>query len=188
LSRHGYVRRIDVEEGLDLLQEACDPKLVQFGENVRNSVNFICNCCGTCVNACPVEAMALVSANDPHRQVKRKAKLDAALCLGCGICLRTCSVGGLRLAPRAEKVITPVNSTHRTVLMAIERGKLQNLIFDRHVLLSHRAMAAVLSDPEIAALETAYGKPADAIPLSGKPASSLSALNCKYWTTTSSIS
>jgi hypothetical protein len=28
--------------------------------------------------------------------------------------------------------------------MAIERGKLQNLIFDNQALLSHRAMAAVL--------------------------------------------
>ena len=28
--------------------------------------------------------------------------------------------------------------------MAIERGKLQNLIFDTHALLSHRAMAAIL--------------------------------------------
>jgi len=29
-------------------------------------------------------------------------------------------------------------------MMAMERGKLQNLIFDNHVLWSHRAMAAVL--------------------------------------------
>jgi len=28
--------------------------------------------------------------------------------------------------------------------MAIERGKLQNLIFDNHALASHRAMAAIL--------------------------------------------
>jgi hypothetical protein len=41
-------------------------------------------------------------------------------------------------------VITPVNSAHRYVLMAIERGKLQNLVFDDQVLASHRAMAAVL--------------------------------------------
>jgi hypothetical protein len=41
-------------------------------------------------------------------------------------------------------VITPVNSAHRYVLMAVERGKLQNLIFDNQVLASHRALAAVL--------------------------------------------
>ena len=41
-------------------------------------------------------------------------------------------------------MITPLNSTHRAVLMAIERGKLQNLIFDNQALASHRAMAAIL--------------------------------------------
>ena len=40
--------------------------------------------------------------------------------------------------------MTPVNGTHRAVLMAIERGKLQDLIFDNHALTSHRAMAAIL--------------------------------------------
>jgi hypothetical protein len=41
-------------------------------------------------------------------------------------------------------VITPLNSTHRAVLMAIERGKLQNLIFDVQAHWNHRAMAAIL--------------------------------------------
>jgi hypothetical protein len=43
-----------------------------------------------------------------------------------------------------ERVITPVNSVHRVVMAAIERGNLQNLVFDKQVFLSHRAMAAVL--------------------------------------------
>ena len=41
-------------------------------------------------------------------------------------------------------MITPLNGVHRAVVMAIERGKLQNLIFDNRVLWSHRALAAVL--------------------------------------------
>jgi hypothetical protein len=41
-------------------------------------------------------------------------------------------------------VITPVNSVSRIVMMAIERGKLQDLIFDNRAMFSHRAMAAVL--------------------------------------------
>jgi hypothetical protein len=41
-------------------------------------------------------------------------------------------------------VITPVNTAHRAVVMAIERGKLQNLIFDNQAFASHRAMAAIL--------------------------------------------
>ena len=180
LIRHGFAREVDVAEGLDLLAEAQDNNLIQFGENIQRSVNFICNCCGCCceamiaarkfgvmnpvhtsnylpvvdiekcngcskcVNVCPVEAMSLTSANDPHRLRKKKAKVDETLCLGCGVCVRTCERDGIRLAARPERVITPVDSAQRAVLMAIERGKLQNLIFDNNAFASHRMMAAIL--------------------------------------------
>ncbi|MFN8209055.1 MAG: 4Fe-4S dicluster domain-containing protein [Bacteroidales bacterium] len=180
LTRHGIARRVDVSEGLDLLQKARDHKLVQFGENVRERVNFICNCCGCCcealiaarrfgflnpihttnfipelkeencngcgkcVSLCPVEAMTLVSANDPDKPLGKKAKLEEEICLGCGVCLQGCDRHALQLKSRKERVITPVNSVHRVVMMAIERGKFQNLLFDEQVFFSHRAMAAVL--------------------------------------------
>ncbi len=179
LTKHGYARAVDVSEGLDLLQQAYEKNLVQFGENVREGVNFICNCCGCCceamiaarkfgilnpvhttnflpvvdettcngcgkcVSACPVEAMTMVSTNDPRHPKMKKAKVDEDACLGCGVCLRTCSHGSLALRSRPERVITPLNSVHRTVMMAIERGDLQDLIFDNRVLWNHRALAAV---------------------------------------------
>ena len=180
LVRHGYARSVDVAEGLALLDEARERNLVQFGENVKNRVSFICNCCGCCCEAmiaqrrfgllepvhttnflpvvvreactgcgvcaaaCPVEAMTLVSANDSRRPNAKIAKVDEGLCLGCGVCVRTCRTAALSLASRPERVITPVDSVHKAVLMAVERGKLQNLIFDNQVLASHRALAAVL--------------------------------------------
>ena len=45
---------------------------------------------------------------------------------------------------RPQRVITPLNSAHRTVVMAIERGTLPDFIFDNQVMTSHRALAAVL--------------------------------------------
>ena len=51
LTKHGHARRIDAVECLDLLQQAYEENLVQFGENVRESVNFICNCCRCCCEA-----------------------------------------------------------------------------------------------------------------------------------------
>jgi ferredoxin len=180
LVRHGFARPVDVSEGLDLLQQAYEANLVQFGENIRTGINFICNCCGCCcealiaarrfgmlhpvnttnflplvfeqqctgcgrcVRACPVEAIGLVSANDPKQPKRQKARLQADICLGCGLCVRACKDASLTLVPRTERVITPVDSTHRAVLMAIERGVLQNLVFDNHALVSHRAMAAIL--------------------------------------------
>ncbi len=180
MARHGIIREIDVAECMDLLEEAYDYDLVQFGDNVRKDVNFVCHCCGCCCEAmiavrrfgilhpvhttnfipevdtekcegcgrcvarCPVEAMAMVSANDPHDSPRTWAKVDNDLCLGCGVCVRACTDGGLELKSRPERVITPVDSIHKAVVMAIERGKLQNLILDNQVAQSHRAMAAVL--------------------------------------------
>jgi Na+-translocating ferredoxin:NAD+ oxidoreductase RNF subunit RnfB len=180
LTRHGIAKLVEASEGLDLLQKARDKNLVQFGENVREKVNFICNCCGCCcealiasrrfgflhpvhttnyfpaisedncngcgkcVSLCPVEAMVLISSNDPQKPLGKKAKLQEDICLGCGVCLNGCNKNAIKLISRNERVITPVNSVHRVVLMAIERGKLHNLIFDNQVMFSHRAFAAVL--------------------------------------------
>ena len=44
---------------------------------------------------------------------------------------------------RPAQVITPVTSTHRFVLQAIEKGTLPNLVFDNQAFANHRAMAAV---------------------------------------------
>jgi len=103
-----------------------------------------CNGCGKCVEICPVEAMSLISANDPIKKKKKKARLNEEICLGCGLCVRVCKTNGIKLTEREERVITPINSVHKVVMMAIEKGKLQNLIFDSHALWNHRAMAAIL--------------------------------------------
>lgn len=103
-----------------------------------------CNGCGKCVAACPVETIVLVSANNPHRPDLKLAKVEEEVCLGCGVCVKNCNIGALTLEPRPERIMTPLNTARRTVLMAIERGTLQNLIFDNQVLMSHRALAAVL--------------------------------------------
>jgi ferredoxin len=180
LIKYGIARQVEAAECLDLLQTAYDYHLVQFGENVRERVNFICNCCGCCceamltarrfgflnpihttnflpeveqdtcigcgkcVSTCPVEAITLISVNDPHHPKKKFAKLHDQSCLGCGICVTSCPTKCLRLTSRSERILTPLNTTHRTIVMAIERGGLQDLFFDHQILWSHRALAAVL--------------------------------------------
>ncbi len=180
LIKHGVIRQVSAAECLDLLKTAYELNLVQFGDNVRQHVNFICNCCGCCceamiaarkigfsaavhttnylpeinsrtcngcgkcVSSCPIEALGLVSANDPQNQCRRKAHIDEDICLGCGVCVSNCPQKSIRLKPRTRRVITPLNSTHRAVVMAIERGKLAELIFDNKALWNHRIMAAIL--------------------------------------------
>ena len=181
LIRHGHARPVEVSEGMDLLDKARKNNLVQFGENVREGVNFICNCCGCCCEAmiaarrfavmhpvhtthflpevntqtcsgcgkcvelCPVEAMTLVPANDPKHPKRKTAQVDIERCLGCGICLQACTkTDSLSLKEREQRVLTPLNAVHRTLVMAVERDKLQNLLLDNHVLWHHRALAAVL--------------------------------------------
>jgi ferredoxin len=102
-----------------------------------------CSGCGLCLAVCPAKVINLESEGGDGSGQK-KAVVDEELCLGCGVCARNCRVDALTMQPRASRVITPVNSVHKAVLMAIERGKLQNLIFDNQVLWSHRALAAML--------------------------------------------
>lgn len=123
----------------------------KFGyQNPIATTNFLpsicpdCNGCGKCVKICPVEAMSLISTNDPSHPMAVRAKLDEGLCLGCGVCAGVCAKKYILMKPRSKRVITPVDSSHRVVLMAIERGQLQNLIFDQQVLSSHRMMASIL--------------------------------------------
>jgi ferredoxin len=181
LTRHRHARSVGVSECLELLAKARENNLVQFGENVRQGVNFICNCCGCCceamiaarrfavkhpihttnflprvdettcngcggcVSLCPVEAMTLESANDPRYPKRKVARVDHNRCLGCGVCIRACTkTGSLSLEHRPQRVLTPLNAAHRAVVMAVERGKLQHLIFDNQILWHHRALAAVL--------------------------------------------
>lgn len=172
LIKHGHARPVSEEECLDLLQQAWDANLVQFGENNRQGVNFICNCCscccealtavkrfgilqtihsdfiiradtagcigcGNCAAVCPVGALHMPEgAGTPA--------LREDICLGCGVCVRRCPERCLILARREGRAITPLNTAHRVVLMATERGVLQELVFDNQILHSHRLAAALL--------------------------------------------
>ena len=181
LARHGIGRAVDQSECMDLLQQAYDLNLVQFGENIREQVHFICNCCGCCcegllaakrfashrpihtsnfiaridsrtctgcgqcVGVCPIDAIELIFVKIEGKDSgKRQARVNAELCLGCGVCARNCKTGSISMTLRKERVLTPMNTIHNTMIMAIERGKLQHFIFDNQALLSHRMMAAVL--------------------------------------------
>ncbi len=92
LIKHGHARPVDKAECLDLLDQARECGLVQFGENVREGVNFICNCCGCCC-----EALGAVKRFAVARTIRSNfvAALDEDTCRGCGKCVKTCPVEAL---------------------------------------------------------------------------------------------
>ena len=180
LSRHGHCRTIGKGEALDALARSYEANLVQCGENVREGVSFLCNCCGCCCEAmlaakryglrqpvyttgfspqvqedacmgcgkcakvCPVDAIQMAEAQAGERR-RSIARIDYDICLGCGVCVRNCPKGCIALKAKEKKLLTPVNSTHRIVVAAIEKGQLANLVFDTPAFASHRAMGALLT-------------------------------------------
>ena len=112
LIRHGYGRKVLVKEGLELLEQAYEANLVQFGENVQRGVHFICHCCPCCCEAMiaarrfgflqPVHTTNFIAATKEKCSGCQRCEnvcpvdaisfddgpmsIDENRCLGCGVC------------------------------------------------------------------------------------------------------
>ena len=95
-----------------------------------------CNGCGVCAKKCPVDAIII----EPDLSGKKKSKIDLDRCFGCGVCARNCPKDAIQMNRREELMHTPKDAFNRSVHMAIDNGKLQNLLFDNQHLWTHKML------------------------------------------------
>ncbi len=168
--RNKLSRPASKEEMLDLVEFSRDQGLVINADNVTKDVSYFCHCCGCCCNAlrgisqfgyahtvvtsnyiaavgeecngcgacskaCPINAIQIQG---------KRAVINQELCLGCGVCVLKCKPKALRLAEREQRVMHPANTFERILLQCLERGTLQNFIFDNPQALDHKFMRALV--------------------------------------------
>jgi len=133
-----------------LLQQAYDNNLVQFGENVRDRVNFICNCCGCCCEAMiAARRFALLHPVHTTNFLPEVAEND---CDGCGKCVHVCPVEALGLvsanhpgkpSKKKARLNADICLGCGLCVKACPKKMIKLVSREQRVLWSHRALAAV---------------------------------------------
>jgi ferredoxin len=180
LARAGIAETITNDEAMEILEEAKAAGLAQTGDNVRNGISYLCNCCGcccgmmrsiqrfdiydgivpsnwlaaidlevcrgcgTCAKACPTGAISVEPSNGKGLR-KNWALIDPVRCLGCGVCGDVCRWDAHDMEVRNDRPFVPADTFERVATMAIERGKLGDLLYDNVGSTLGRTVAQTLS-------------------------------------------
>lgn len=106
------------------------PNLIVTSNFLAEINDEACIGCGKCAKSCPINAVTMTAAAKPESTRKQDAGVDTALCLGCGVCALACPKKACKLAKRGQRVIHPETTFERIMLECLEKGTLQNQIFD----------------------------------------------------------
>ncbi|MEE8637414.1 MAG: 4Fe-4S binding protein [Candidatus Margulisiibacteriota bacterium] len=172
LLEHGIARKISKEEARKIVEMCIERGLVQLGDNIKNELSFICNCCSCCCDVLlgykrfgprvainPSNYIARINNAtcrmcgtcvkrcpvDAISIVKGKVKVNRKVCIGCGVCTRFCSTGSAKMEIRSKKTYIPENTIEMLVLQAIGQNKIGNFIFDDQTSRSHAILRKVVN-------------------------------------------
>jgi ferredoxin len=116
----------------------------------------LCTACGSCVRACPVQAISLVPQGARHGDADKAttpliSDVDRARCLGCGVCVGACPSGSLTMVRRPRAPHVPLNAGEYLTRRMLERGRLADLLVDgtagRGPAFANAVLGAILSLP-----------------------------------------
>jgi Pyruvate/2-oxoacid:ferredoxin oxidoreductase delta subunit len=104
-----------------------------------------CNGCQKCARACHISAITLVP--EPKVATGKRMfmpRIDEEACIGCGVCSLVCDPDAIDMRKRERHVIHPESTFERVILQCLERGTLQNQLFDDPGSLSNKAMRGIV--------------------------------------------
>ncbi len=125
------------------------PNIVVTSNYIAEVDAKACSGCELCVEACPIHAISVEAEEGKpggrpsgNGGATPPPRVDAALCLGCGVCALQCTTGACELKQRGQRVIHPETTFERLMLQCLEKGTLQNQIFDDPNRLDQKFMRA----------------------------------------------
>jgi Fe-S-cluster-containing hydrogenase component 2 len=121
----------------------------QYGFKAVNPSGFVarnhaesCVGCSRCARACPIAAIAMVPSRPakPGKKNDMRPRVDEETCIGCGVCADACNKEGMRMERREKQPLVPANAIDKALRIALERGKLADLLFDEGESRGHRVL------------------------------------------------